>query len=30
MAPTESPLREISSNQTRLGELKGLSVRKKY
>ena len=26
----ESPLREISSNYVRLGELKGLSVRKKY
>jgi len=30
MTPTESPLKEISSNHTRLGELKGLSVRKKY
>lgn len=26
----ESPLREISSNHVRLGELKGASVRKKY
>ncbi len=30
MSAQESPLREISSNYVRLGELKGLSVRKKY